>query len=132
MTDDVGRTSIPHAYLSSVVTVRMANETVTLCSGDRPPKNLPTPCGVITAANPAGEVHDDDTNALANVALHALLHRRNLTHVKSVSFAPDGTHVEHGWMVSGITQNELRMIGRAFGQIAVYWIDRHVDVVACR
>ena len=130
MTDQEATHGIPIAYLSSVVTVTVDGDTVTFTPGDTAPDRLPHPCGVITAMNPSRLV-DDETNVVACQALHALLHRRGIAHAESVSSAPDGTHVEHGWVVSGITQNELRMIGRAFGQIAVYWIDRHVDVVAC-
>lgn len=122
---------IPAAYQHSVVTVTIGTDTFTLNVGTVSPARLPTPFGVITAMNPSRTV-DDATNIRSMRALHALLHRRHITHTPAVSAATDGTYVEHGWCVTGIACHELTLIGRAFGQAAVYWCDDTVAVVACR
>lgn len=119
------------AFDASVVTLSLATDTVTLTLRQRPPRQVPTPGGVITAANP-GYTQSEAANTRASCALHALLHRRALWHAPTVSAAIDGTHREAGFFVTGISLDELLRIGRAFGQQAVFWLnDTGLRVVAC-
>ncbi|MEX2532872.1 MAG: DUF3293 domain-containing protein [Nitriliruptoraceae bacterium] len=126
-----GTTDMFAAFHASVVTLILPAGTVTLTFGARPPRTVPTPGGIITAANP-GYTQAEALNARASRALHALLHRRQLWHVPTVSAATDGTHREVGFFVTGVTCDELVRIGRAFGQQAVFWLsDMGLGVVAC-
>jgi hypothetical protein len=116
---------------ASAVTVHLPDGTVTLAVGHAVPPWLPTPAAVITAMNPSGPV-EADTNRRASMAMHALFHRRDITHWPSVSHAGDGTHAETGWFITGVCVDLTCQIGRAFGQLAIYWLDDTVTVLACR
>lgn len=128
---DQHRHDLLAAFQASVVSIMMPTGTVPLAVGDLPVAGLPTPGGVVTAEHPAGE-QADWLNVRATVGLHALLHRRMIAHVPTLSAAPDGTHREQGFYVTEISLAELALIGRAFGQLAVYWLDTDgLRVVAC-
>ncbi len=119
------------AYHNSAVTVALGDTSVTVTVGGTIPPELNRPGSVITAVNPGGSA-PDTANRHATRALHALLHRRGLWHAKTVSAAFDGTHAEPGFYVPDITLSLAVQIGRAFGQLAIYWIDgQTMQVLAC-
>jgi len=125
------RAGLMAAYNNSVVTVTLSDLNVTLPVGVPPPATVPTPAGIITAEQ-SRKAASGTANAVASLALHALMHRRQLVHLPTVSAATDGSHQEAGWLVCGITQDELCRIGRAFGQLAVYRLTEDaLQVVAC-
>ncbi len=124
-------TALFAAYQHSVVTVALGDTSVTVTVGGPIPSELNRPGSVITAVNP-GRSAPDAANRQATRALHALLHRRGLWHAKTMSAAVDGTHAEPGFYVPDITMSLAVQIGRAFGQLAIYWLDGHsIRVVAC-
>lgn len=87
---------------------------------------------VITAWNPGDERPTPEANDRADEQLRLRLESRGLGPLRVVGADPDSDHVEQSWLVTGLTDDEARSIGREFGQVAVFRIADGVQcVLAC-
>jgi hypothetical protein len=87
---------------------------------------------VITAWNPGDDRPTHDENDAANERLRVDLVKRGLNPVRARGADPDSDHFEESWAVVGLDDDEARMIGATFGQVAVFRITNGVQtVLAC-
>lgn len=120
------------AYAASELTVMLSGGPCTVSPGRKLPPELPTPAGAITAENP-GRLQTAELNARASRALLAFVTRHDLAYLPCRSAARDGSHGETGIYLPGIDRGFIQLVGRAFGQVAVYWLDSDgMQVVRCR
>ena len=75
---------------------------------------------VITAWNPGDERPSREENDDANERLLIELVSRGLNPCRAVGADPDSEHAEESWAVHGLSDDEARAIGAAFGQVAVF------------
>lgn len=88
---------------------------------------------VVTAWNPGEDRPTRDENNAANERLKVKLVEKGLLPVRAVGADPDSEHFEESWAVIGLDDDEARMIGAAFGQVAVFRIANGIQtVLACR
>lgn len=87
---------------------------------------------VITAWNPGDDRPTRDENDEANNRLRVDLMERGLNPVRAVGSDPDSDHFEESWAVVGLSDDEARAIGAAYGQVAVFRLARGTQtVLAC-
>jgi hypothetical protein len=75
---------------------------------------------VLTAWNPGHERPSREENDAANEKLRIELVSRGLNPCQAVGADPDSEHAEESWAVCGLSDDEARAIGAAFGQVAVF------------
>jgi hypothetical protein len=75
---------------------------------------------VLTAWNPGDERPSREENDDANEKLRIELVSRGLKPCRAVGADPDSEHAEESWAVHGLSDDEAREIGAAFGQVAVF------------
>jgi len=75
---------------------------------------------VLTAWNPGDERPSREENDDANERLLIELVSRGLNPCRAVGADPDSEHAEESWAVHGLSDDEARAIGAAFGQVAVF------------
>jgi hypothetical protein len=75
---------------------------------------------VLTAWNPGDERPSREENDAANEKLRIELLSRGLDPCRAVGADPDSEHAEESWAVCGLSDDEARVIGAAFGQVAVF------------
>lgn len=93
---------------------------------------FPDPCHVITAWNPDSLLTSADDNREANVRLEATIIRHGGTVEPVVGRSSDNTWSEESFLVVGLSREQAVDIGRSFGQLAIFELDRHsVHVVRC-
>jgi len=91
-----------------------------------------SPLHVITAWNPIAEERPRAVNSAANLELSALLAEQTGEVISTVGSSPSGDWREPGFAVAGLGHRLIRGIGRDFGQLAIFAIDRHgVEVMGC-
>ena len=91
------------------------------------------PIFVVTAYNPRGEERELDLNEIAEQELELELEHAGASYWPAVGHSDDGTWVEPGVAVAGLTRAEACGLGHEYGQIGVFELtDREVRVVACR
>jgi hypothetical protein len=75
---------------------------------------------VLTAWNPGDERPSREENDAASEKLRIELVSRGLSPCRAVGADPDSGHAEESWAVVGLSDDEARAIGAAFGQVAVF------------
>ena len=75
---------------------------------------------VLTAWNPGDERPSREENDAASEKLRIELVSRGLSPCRAVGADPDSGHAEESWAVVGLSDDEARAIGAAFGQLAVF------------
>jgi NTP pyrophosphatase (non-canonical NTP hydrolase) len=85
---------------------------------------LPTPFGVITAANPIGRELSHAANQSRNEALRALLESLGVRHLASEGLSPDGSRREAGFAIHA-SREMLHRLANEFEQSAYFWFDGH-------
>jgi uncharacterized protein DUF3293 len=99
-------------------------------SGSSP--GLGSPCHVITAYNPGGRAATDADNRAAARALRADPRLHGLVLLPSFGGHPDGAWLEPGVAIIGLSRHQAQVLGRAYGQLALYELDATTRrVVAC-
>jgi Protein of unknown function (DUF3293) len=92
-------------------------------------------CGtihVITAFNPGGITAPDAANVVANERLTTRLQKMGKTCFAAAGGDVDWTHVERGFAVIGMTDEEALALGRDFAQEAIYgWSPSTLTVLSC-
>lgn len=87
---------------------------------------------VITAWNPGDDRPTRAENDVANERLRGELIERGLNPVRAVGSDPDSDYFEESWAVVGLSDDEARAIGAAYGQVAVFRLARGTQtVLAC-
>jgi hypothetical protein len=87
---------------------------------------------VITAWNPGDARPTREENDEANQALFDELVQRGASPVRAVGADPDSSHSEESWAVTGLTDDDAREVGAAFGQVAIFRLMRRTQtVVSC-
>ncbi|WP_372792099.1 DUF3293 domain-containing protein [Paraconexibacter sp.] len=88
---------------------------------------------VITAHNPGSAVIDADENAHANERLRARLEHLGAVAEEAGGGAADGSHWEESFAVRDVPVEAVRLLGRDFGQRAIFVADRHgITIRDCR
>ena len=98
-------------------------------AGFRGPANqwpLRTTLYVISGRNPGYTATDED-NERWHGELEHQLRTKGWDPMPAVGSSPDGNWVEPSWAVVGIGRDEACAVGRIFGQVAVFEIDRPPD-----
>lgn len=90
-------------------------------------------CAVLTAWNPGFEQLTDSVNQERNTRLRTRVVLSGLEYWESLNSAPDGTFIEPGYLVWGISQERACELAAAFAQFAIYWYDETGErsVIAC-
>jgi Protein of unknown function (DUF3293) len=102
------------------------------CTGRQRPAWLSVPCHVVTAYNLDGRAAADADNQAAARALRADSRLDGLMVLPSVGGHPDGAWLEPGVAVIGLSRQQARALGRAYGQLAVYELQGATRwVIAC-
>jgi hypothetical protein len=87
---------------------------------------------VVTAYNPGGRAAAEVDNGAAARALWADPRLEGLVLLPSFGGHPDGAWLEPGLPSSGLSRHQARVLGHAYGQLAVYELDGAIRrVVAC-
>jgi len=88
---------------------------------------------VVTAWNPGGAEATREANAAADSELLAEIQSRRLETYRAIGSDPDSHHKEDGWIVSGIKDADAVELGRRFGQIAIFRVEKgKLTVVGCQ
>ena len=126
---DTSQRALAELYRATLVTVIIDGESVT---ASQAVARLGCPLHVITAWNPGDERPSREANDEANDRLRGDL----LAHVDQVwqalGSSSDGAHAEESWAVVGLSRDVAMMLGRRYGQVAVFEI--HIDrqwVISC-
>ncbi len=91
---------------------------------------LPVPVHVVTAHNPAGMRRPDAHNAAANEALKRHLIALGVEFLPADGMSPDGSWVEAGFAVGGLSRPRARALAAAFDQDAFFELtENHVIIV---
>ena len=86
---------------------------------------------VVTAWNPGREAAAD-ANGAANRRLGGVLADTGLEVRAATGESPDGSWVEESFVIVGLTRAQAVRIGRDFGQLAIFEIDREaVRLISC-
>ena len=93
-----------------------------------PPAQWPDAFAIVTAHNPGGEQRTPAENAAADRELRAELADGGCWFTRLTGFDPDSNHGEEGW-AARLTVDEARRLGRAFRQLAVYYVENDVLTV---
>lgn len=87
---------------------------------------------VITAFNPGGIAVPDAANTFAHERLAARLQKMGKTCLAAAGGDVEWTHVEQGFAVIAMTDEEALALGRDFGQEAIYgWSPSTLTVLSC-
>jgi hypothetical protein len=101
-------------------------------AGSTAPLGLDWPCHVLTAYNPGGSAAAEVDNRAAARALWADPRLDGLVLLPSFGGHPDGAWLEPGVAVIELSRHQAQLLGRAYGQLAVYELDGTIRrVVAC-
>lgn len=93
---------------------------------------LDSTCHVITAYHPGGSAAAEADNRAAARALWADPRLHGLVLLPSLGGHPDGAWLEPGLAVIGLSRHQARVLGHAYGQLAVYELEGATRrVVAC-
>ena len=99
---------------------------------DSPPVKWPDRFAIITAWATTGEAWSTEKNLEADARLMKSLLERKVWHHRITGTSPDGQHAEPGWAVM-IDLGSAVLLGKAFHQDAIYWVDRNeLSVRSCR
>ncbi len=115
--------------MNTAITVQIDGEWVTsLDAGSRLGGRL----HVITAWNPGDDRPTREENEKANSELLNRLSAMGLHPVRALGADPDSDHAEESWAVVGLSDDQVRVLGAEFGQIAVFRLAAGVlTVLAC-
>jgi len=83
-----------------------------------------TTAAFITAANPGGRKRGNWENEVANAALVKSQNEAGLRCFEGEGRAPDGSWTEKSVLVVGISRTDAEVVGRAFGQNAIVFVER--------
>ena len=123
------------AWLSTRILVRYDGRTQDLDAGSSLPIGAPMlapTLAILTACDPHGRPTSAPANRAANRALRAALEVRGLRWHPASGRARDGGHVEPGFAIPGLSARAAEDLGRAWGQLAVFWAtDDEVLVLMC-
>lgn len=87
---------------------------------------------VLTAWNPGVARPTRADNDAANERLRVDLVERGLLPIRAIGADPDSDHFEESWAVGGLHDDEARLIGATYGQVAVFRIANGAQTVfAC-
>lgn len=116
-------------YLRTLVSIEDRGQ---LLAASEAPMTEGSVMHVITAWNPGDVRPSRAENDATNERLRAELVERGLNPVRAVGSDPDSDHFEESWAVVGLSDDEARAIGAAFGQVAVFRLARGTQtVLAC-
>jgi len=116
-------------YLATEVSIEEAGRFVPACHSDIVLSGV---VHVITAWNPGHERPTRAENDAANQRLASLLVARGYEAVPAIGSDPDSEHFEESWAVVGMSDEEARVIGAEFGQVAVFRLSSGTqEVLAC-
>lgn len=94
--------------------------------------DLPVAFGVVTACNPKGQTLGSADNERRTAELARHLEGRRLVIFPMSGGSHDGTHLEPGFGIVGLSIQELRELGNAFCQDAVFSIaEGDVVLISC-
>ncbi|MDF1523212.1 MAG: DUF3293 domain-containing protein [Trueperaceae bacterium] len=117
-------------YLKAIVTVRQGDAWV---DAGAYAASVGAPVHVLTAWNPDAARPSETVNRAANERLRADLVNRGLEPMPALGADPDSPHVEESWAVVGLSDDEARVVGAAFDQVAVFRVTAsELAVLACR
>jgi len=120
------RTTVVEAEVAPGRTVRLTGAGAV---GDWP---FPGAVVVLTAYNPGAARPDRATNEAANDRLADAIRTLGAPFVPGTGTAPDGTHAEPSLVVVGLPRDDGVLLGRRFGQDAIFEIDATtVRLVSC-
>jgi len=119
-------TDLRNLYLKAVVTVEENGHFVTASDSSLVARG---PVHVITAWNPGALRPSPAENKIGNEQVFEILLGRGLDPVKAIGADPDSNHFEESWAVVGLTDDEARMIGAQFGQVAVFRLTANEQAV---
>jgi len=93
---------------------------------------LDSPCHVLTAYNPGGKAVAEVDNRAAARALRGDPRLDGLVLLPSFGGHPGGAWLEPGLAIIGLSRHQAQVLGRAYGQLAVYELEGTIRrVVAC-
>jgi len=96
------------------------------------PDELPVAFGVVTACNPKGQTLGHAGNETRTAELERHLQGRDVVFFPVCGGSHDGTHLEPGFGIVGLSVQELRELGNAFGQDALFYVtEGDVVLVSC-
>ena len=108
---------LPQLYLKTVVSIEEDGLLVPASNARCVAKGV---VHVLTAWNPGDERPSREENDDANEKLRIELVSRGLNPCRAVGADPDSEHAEESWAVHGLSDDEARALGTAFGQVAVF------------
>lgn len=127
--NDVGSepgNDLPAPYLATEVSIEVDGE---LTPAHRVAQVADGVMHVITAWNPGNARPDQHTNDVANRALYRDLVAKGLTPIRAIGADPHSSHYEESWAVTGLTDNEARILGAKYGQVAVFRLEWSTQTV---
>jgi hypothetical protein len=90
------------------------------------------PLHVITAWNPGEARPTREENEKVNSELRARLLAMGLHPLRALGADPDSDHAEESWAVIGLSDDQARVLGAEFGQVAVFRLAAGAQtVLAC-
>lgn len=98
-----------------------------------PPDGIPRRFGIITAFNPGDVLVSEEANREADLRLAEELDIRGIRRFRVTGGSPDFSHAEPGWGAESGSLEDSVLLGRMFGQAAVFWVhDDVLTLVDCR
>jgi hypothetical protein len=113
----VSGSDLPDLYLKAEVFIEEDGLLVPACDSELIASRV---VHVITAWNPGHARPTPVENEQANCDLMARLRSMGFCPIRALGADPDSDHAEESWAVVGLTDDEARVIGAEFGQVAVF------------
>ena len=108
---------LPQLYLKTVVSIEEDGSLVPASNARCVAQGL---VHVLSAWNSGDERPSREENDDANEKLRIELVSRGLNPCRAVGVDPHSEHAEESWAVHGLSDDEARALGTAFGQVAVF------------
>jgi hypothetical protein len=108
---------VPQLYLKTVVLIEEDGSLVPASNARCVAQGV---VHVLTGWNPGDERPSREENDATDEELRTELVSRGLNPCRAVGADPDSEHAEESWAVCGLSDDEARAIGAAFGQVAVF------------
>lgn len=125
--DDDRLSELQRSYLDAVYRWRQRDRWPAIRIGEPAPEierafPLAQRFGLVSAWNPHSEPRTEELNRTDDERLHAVIRAGGWKGVHAFASAPDRSWREPGWIVLGITEPEIDMLARRFGQLGtLYW-----------
>jgi hypothetical protein len=113
----VSQRDLPQLYLKTVVSIEEDGSLVPASNARCVAQGV---VHVLTAWNPGHERPSREENDAANEELRIELESRGPNPFQAVGVDPHSEHAEESWAVHGLSDDEARALGTAFGQVAVF------------